>query len=343
MIEINKTPYRTSQNYGVNSVFVDEKILETKVSKFDGFSQKTASECKFLSDFDTKTTQIIAEKLANQIETKVNFKRQIEILDSNFYEFDFDLDKGDFVGGIKILVKNDVEAKTVLKFHSTKKSYFNGVVKFLCEKGSKLDVAVVFGFEKESNSFVCFDCKTEENSKLTIYIADFGCRNSIQNFHSKVCGDFSECNLKTAYLGDDENLIDMLYCQNLIGKNCLANIDAVGALNKNARKNFRSIISFEKGCKKSTGTENEFCLLLSDTAKSKAVPLLLCGEEDVDGKHSTSIGRADEKQLFYIMSRGIDKKEALKLIVKAKFNGFVEGLFDENLKEYIYEKIDGKL
>ena len=30
MIEINKTPYRTSQNYGVNSVFVDEKIFETK-------------------------------------------------------------------------------------------------------------------------------------------------------------------------------------------------------------------------------------------------------------------------------------------------------------------------
>ena len=343
MIEINNSPYRTSQNYVVNGVFVDENDIKANISNFDGFSQKTASECKFLSDFDTKTTQIIAEKLEKQIENEANFKKQIEISDSNFYEFDFDLDKGDFVGGIKFLVKSGVKSQIVLKFHSTKKSYANHTIKFVCEKDSSLDVAVVFDFEKKSSCFVCFDCKTEENAKLNVFVADFGCKNSIQNFYSKIIGRNSECNLKTAYLGDNENLIDMLYIQDLYGEDCRADIDAVGALGGNARKSFRSVISFEKGCKKSFGSENEFCLLLSDEAKSKAVPLLLCGEEDVDGKHSTSIGRADEKQLFYIMSRGVDKTEALKLIVKAKFNKFVESLFDENLKEFIYEKIDKRL
>ena len=63
MMEINNSPYRTSQNYGVNGVFVDEKDIKENVSKFDGFSQKIASECRFLSDFDLKTTQIIAKKL----------------------------------------------------------------------------------------------------------------------------------------------------------------------------------------------------------------------------------------------------------------------------------------
>lgn len=345
MIEINNSPYRTSQNYGVNGVFVDEKDIKENVTRFDGYSQKNVSEIKILNDFDAKTTQSIGKILDLQKEKQANFKRKIEIVESSSETnlFDFDLDKGNFVGGIEIVVKENVDAKIVLKFHSTQKAYANETIKFVCYKDSKLDVAVVFDFEKESSCFVCLDSVTEENAKLNVFVVDFGCKNSIQNFYSNIKGNGAECNLKTAYLGDNENLIDMLYVQDIFGENCKADIDTVGSLGGTARKNFRSVISFEKGCKKSFGSENEFCLILSNYAKSKAVPLLLCEEEDVDGKHSTSIGRADEKQLFYIMSRGIDRAEALKLIVKAKYNKFVESLFDENLKKYVYEKIDKRL
>ena len=47
-----------------------------------------------------------------------------------------------------------------------------------------------------------------------------------------------------------------------------------------------------KRFKKAKGTENEACMLLSDKAKSLALPMLLCTEEDVDGEHSTSSGKS---------------------------------------------------
>ena len=43
------------------------------------------------------------------------------------------------------------------------------------------------------------------------------------------------------------------------------------------------------------------------------------------------------------MSRGIDEKSAMKLIVKAKFNSILESIKDENLKEEIINLIDEKL
>ena len=43
--------------------------------------------------------------------------------------------------------------------------------------------------------------------------------------------------------------------------------------------------------------EDEFCMLLSDTAKSIALPMLLCTEDDVEGNHSTASGKADKKEL----------------------------------------------
>ncbi len=55
-------------------------------------------------------------------------------------------------------------------------------------------------------------------------------------------------------------------------------------------------------------------MLLSDKAKSIALPMLLCTEDDVEGNHSTASGKVDNKELFYIMSRGLSYKEAVNLL-----------------------------
>ena len=121
------------------------------------------------------------------------------------------------------------------------------------------------------------------------------------------------------------------------------NMELQGALKDESKKNFKGTIDFKKGSKKAKGTENEACMLLSDKAKSLALPMLLCTEEDVDGEHSTSSGKADEKELFYIMSRGLSRNEAIKLIVKAKFYDLIEKVNDEKLKQEVIEEIDRRL
>ena len=41
-----------------------------------------------------------------------------------------------------------------------------------------------------------------------------------------------------------------------------------------------------------------FVPLLSDKAKSIALPMLLCSEEEVEGNHSSAAGKVGEKKLF---------------------------------------------
>ena len=84
-------------------------------------------------------------------------------------------------------------------------------------------------------------------------------------------------------------------------------------------------------------------MLLSDTAKSLALPMLLCSEEEVEGNHSTSAGKIGEKELFYMMSRGWSQKEAMKLMVRAKFNKILKDISKEELKEEILNQIDKRL
>ena len=84
-------------------------------------------------------------------------------------------------------------------------------------------------------------------------------------------------------------------------------------------------------------------MLLSKDAKSIALPMLLCSEEDVEGNHSSSAGKIGEKELFYIMSRGFELKEAMKLMVRAKFNKILENIKNDELRNEIIEKINEKL
>ena len=73
------------------------------------------------------------------------------------------------------------------------------------------------------------------------------------------------------------------------------------------------------------------------------MPMLLCTEEDVIGNHATASGKVNDKTLFYIMSRGISKKDAEKLIVKSNFNKLLNMIKDENIKEEINTIIDKEL
>ena len=50
-----------------------------------------------------------------------------------------------------------------------------------------------------------------------------------------------------------------------------------------------------------------------------------------------------KNKLFYITSRGLSEKDAMKLIVKAKFNKILKTIKDEELKQEIVEKIYKRL
>jgi hypothetical protein len=183
----------------------------------------------------------------------------------------------------------------------------------------------------------------EYHSKIAYTMVEFGAKNNIVNYYSNITGDEADNTLNTMYIGKEEQLIDLNYIAELRGEKSNVKIEVQGALKDDARKHFKGTIDFKKGCKKATGDENENCMLLSDKAKSLALPMLLCSEEDVEGNHSTSSGKVGDKELFYIMSRGFSKNEAMKLLVRAKFNQILENIPNAEIKNQISYEIDKRL
>jgi Fe-S cluster assembly protein SufD len=79
---------------------------------------------------------------------------------------------------------------------------------------------------------------------------------------------------------------------------------------------FYGLVRIKKGAKNTDTFFREDVLLLSDTAKAEAIPSLEIDENEVKAGHASTVGPADEEQLFYLMSRGIGQTEAKRLVVQ---------------------------
>ena len=348
MLKLNETPIRTARNFNINNIKIEDVIIPENLRDFENVDIINESS-KILIDNNVKREKL-TYCLGKELEClDVNQKINIEIgsrTNKNVYiNFEFDEDNLELVDNIMIFANEDTKATIYIKYKTEKniKAFHSGIVKVNAHKNSNIKIIFVNLLNNESNNFVSIENNLKENARVDYYIVDFGGKNSITNYYSNLIGNNSDNRLNTIYLGKDNQVFDLNYIGELKGEKSNINIEVQGALKDKAKKNFKGTIDFKKGCKNAVGNENESCMLLSEEAKSLALPMLLCSEEDVEGNHSTSSGKIGEKELFYIMSRGFEYKDAMKLMVRAKFNKILENIKDEELKEEILIEIDKRL
>lgn len=70
-----------------------------------------------------------------------------------------------------------------------------------------------------------------------------------------------------------------------------------------------------------------------------AKPILLIDEYDCFANHGAAIGKMSDDDLFYLMSRGLNKNEAFLLILQGIIKPFIDSLEDDEMKERIDNEI----
>lgn len=345
MLELNETPVRTANNFRINNIEVDTKI-PTIIREFENV-QITKSNC-IISENVSKDELVYGnnKELEDAVLDKANSKIKIENnenVENVKITYIFDEDNLMLLNQIEIDASKDINVIIEYRSETDEECFHAGIIKTIAKAGAKINVTVLNLLNDNSENIESFENVIEKESKVFHKIIDIGAKNSVSNYYSNVIGDKAENDVKTIYLGQGTQLKDINYIVHLRGKKAEANIDVQGALKDSSKKNFKGTLDFKKGASKAKGNENEYCMLLSEKAKSIALPMLLCTEDDVEGNHSTASGKVDESAIFYIMSRGLSYKEAVKLLVKANFNKIIEEIQDEEVKAEILQEIDERL
>ena len=334
-MELNNTPVRTSRNFNINNIKIDVKIPED-IKKFK--NMQIPEDATVLKEDLSLKYGIGLDYIEANSKIKINLENKEEKIICNF-----DKENQNLIDQILINAKGKSTITIEYKSLGEEKHFHNGVLKVIADENAEVNVNIINLLNETSDNFQAIESILNKNAKVNYTIIDIGGKSSITNYYSALQGENAQNDVKTVYLGVDEQLKDINYIAELYGAKTNINIDVQGALSDKAKKHFKGTIDFKKGCKKAKGDENEYCMLLSDKAKAIALPMLLCAEEDVEGNHSTASGKVDSKVLFYIMSRGLSYKEAVKLLVKSRFIKIIEQISDQNLKNEIISKIDEKL
>ena len=84
-------------------------------------------------------------------------------------------------------------------------------------------------------------------------------------------------------------------------------------------------------------------ILLSDKAYAEAIPNLEIENNDVKCSHGATISQIDEDKLFYMTSRGINEKDAKRVIIEGFFEPIIVNIDEEELREEMQNIISERI
>lgn len=103
---------------------------------------------------------------------------------------------------------------------------------------------------------------------------------------------------------------------------------------------FNTIGEIKKGMAKSNCRQLSKGIVMEENSSVLSKPVLLIEEYDVIAYHGASIGKMSDDELFYLMSRGLSKNDAFKLILSGVVKPFIDNIMIDEEKNKIENKLN---
>lgn len=334
---LNETPVRTTNNYRINNLEIELDIPKpTNINEYM-INQDIEINKKEKENYTSK----IGLEHKNYNEYTINIEKNYK--EPIIFNYEFTKDNNVLIETININVQEKKNANLIFRFTSKEESFHN--VKFIINSNnnSKLNISILNLLDKDSKSFIAIENYQRKSSNTRINFIDLGGSLKVSNYYNELLEENAVTKFNNIYIGTKEDRIDMNYYSKNIASKTEGYISVEGCIDDNSYKSFKGTIDFIKGCTSSKGLENENCILLSDTCRTRSLPMLLCQEENVEGAHGVSSGKIDKDKLFYLMTRGLSESESKRLIINANFSDIIKNIPDEGIREEIINIVNKKI
>lgn len=145
------------------------------------------------------------------------------------------------------------------------------------------------------------------------------------------------------YIAERTQHLDHETLQDHIAPHASSNLLFKGALRDAGRSVFRGLIRVHPGAQRTDAYQTNRNLILSAEARADSLPNLEIGADDVRCSHAATVGQLDEEEIFYLLSRGIPKPEAVRLVVFGFFGEVLEQVPLPEVKQELVRAIEAKL
>ena len=182
-------------------------------------------------------------------------------------------------------------------------------------------------FQIETNQFY-----QSKNSYLKTYV--FTLNGNIIKNNLIITLDSENCKTKMygLCLANLNQNVDNQTTVNHVKPNSISKELYKNILNDKANVAFNGKIYVKKNAKKTNAFQLNKNIILSNEATVKTKPQLEIITDDVKCSHGATIEKINQKQLFYLKSRGIEEKKSKKILIKAFIEEIIEKIKKKMMK-----------
>ena len=226
---------------------------------------------------------------------------------------------------------------------STEAHLVNGRIELVIEPHAKVHYVRLQRWGEHAREFLLQRATLAQGSSLTMANINLGAALSKAHLVTKFTGPDASSQLYGFVFGHHQQHIDQHTLQDHQAPHTTSDLQFRAALQDESRMIYTGLIRIAKQAQQTNAYQANHNLLLSRTAQAETIPMLEILADDVQCKHGASIGPIDEEQTFYLMTRGVPRETAERLIVM----GFIEPIMQqvpfEPLQERLRQEIEGSL
>jgi Fe-S cluster assembly protein SufD len=153
------------------------------------------------------------------------------------------------------------------------------------------------------------------DSTLDTLNLSLGATTTRVDLNADLLGPGANSDMLGLYFGDGDQHFDHNTSQDHAAPNTASDLLYKGALDGHSRSVFRGVIRVHPKAQKTDAYQTNRNLLLSDHARADSLPNLEIQADDVKCSHGATVGQLDAESRFYLMSRGLSREQAERLVV----------------------------
>ena len=182
--------------------------------------------------------------------------------------------------------------------------------------------------------------RLSSSSSLTSFIFPTGLKFSKLDLEFDLEGEKSDCNIQSASFLDDNEHQEIKTRVNHFYPNCRSYQKVKNVLNSASKGVYQGKIFVKDVAQKTDAYQLSKAILLSEKSEFNSKPELEIYADDVKCSHGSTSGNLDQDSIYYLMTRGLSKKESTNLLVESFLNEIIETIKSSSIRNFIKTKLE---
>ena len=331
------------KDFDHNYIFLVNGTLHKSNFEYEEKNKIKISSYNKINDYEISKNPLVClnNALAESgyfLEVEKNYKFKKVLVIYNFFTKNV---KNKILNNKNKIKLNENSELHIIEYTINKSKFINNTYEnIVLEKKSKLKSLFVQSSKSDGFFHKFLKHSLSSDSQYSNLIFSSGPKFNKLDIECDLIGKNSNCTILSAlFLNNDEHH-EIKTRVNHLAPHCKSYQRIKNVLNSKSKGIFQGKIYVKDIAQKTDAYQLSKALLLNDDAEFNSKPELEIYADDVKCSHGSTSGSLDEDSLHYLMTRGLNRDDSAKLLIKGFLNDIVEFIKSPSIKKFVETKLE---